>query len=55
MIEKTNTNTLENRLIGDHKLTVNERQTWTTAPYYLAEKPLLPAGLLGAVKLEISK
>jgi hypothetical protein len=44
-------NTWANRLIGDHALPEKERVTWTNAPYRLEGKPLLPAGLLGPVKL----
>ncbi|EHQ30790.1 glycosyl hydrolase [Mucilaginibacter paludis] len=44
-------NTWANRLIGDHALPENKRVTWTTAPFRLEGKPLLPAGLLGPVKI----
>ena len=44
-------NTWANRLIGDHTLPENKRITATTAPYRLEGKPLLPAGLLGPVKI----
>jgi hypothetical protein len=44
-------NTWANRLIGDHALPENKRITWTTAPYRLEGKPLLPAGLLGPVRI----
>lgn len=44
-------NTWANRLIGDHSLPPGERITNTTAPYRLDKKPLLPAGLLGPVKI----
>lgn len=44
-------NTWANRLIGDRALPEKERVTWTNAPYRLEGKPLLPAGLLGPVKL----
>ncbi len=46
------TNTWANRMMGDQLLPVNERITWTTAPYVLAGKPLLEAGLLGKVTLQ---
>jgi hypothetical protein len=49
-------NTWANRLTGDHALPEDKRVTWTTAPYRLEGKPLLPAGLLGPVKiLEIDR
>jgi len=44
-----------NRLIGDHHLSVNEKETWM---YYNSHDPnvdLQPSGLLGPVKLEIVK
>lgn len=43
------TNTWANRLIGDERLPANKRITWTTAPFRLQGKPLLPAGLIGPV------
>ncbi|MBS1502242.1 MAG: DNA-binding protein, partial [Bacteroidetes bacterium] len=44
-------NTWANRLIGDHALRENKRITWTNAPYRLDGEPLLPAGLLGQVRI----
>ena len=44
-------NTWHNRLIGDSLLPPEKRITWTTAPFRLKEKPLLPAGLIGEIKL----
>lgn len=44
-------NTWANRLIGDHDLPEDKRVTWTTAPYRLEGKPLLPAGLFGPVRI----
>jgi hypothetical protein len=44
-------NTWANRLIGDQALAEDKRITWTNAPYRLDKKPLLPAGLLGPVKI----
>ncbi|NII26033.1 DNA-binding protein [Pseudoflavitalea sp. X16] len=43
------TNTWANRLIGDERLPADKRITWTTAPFRLQGKPLLPAGLIGSV------
>jgi hypothetical protein len=45
------TNTWANRLIRDHSLPEAERITNTESPYRLEGKPLLPAGLLGSVRL----
>jgi len=50
-IEIEVTNTWHNRLIGDNLLAPDKRVTWTTAPFRLKDKPLLPAGLVGNVKL----
>ena len=46
-------NTWHNRLIGDSLIPPDQRVTWTTAPFRLKDKPLLPAGLIGNVKLFI--
>jgi hypothetical protein len=51
-IEITVANTWANRLIGDQLLPEKERTTWTNAPFRLKDKPLLPAGILGDVKIE---
>jgi hypothetical protein len=48
------TNTWANRLLGDQALPADKRPTWTPAPSPAANKPLLPAGLLGPVTLEVS-
>jgi hypothetical protein len=53
-LEISVTNTWANRLIGDQALPTEQRQTWTPAPSPAAGKPLLPAGLLGPVTLEVS-
>ncbi|HLP38212.1 glycosyl hydrolase [Lacibacter sp.] len=50
-IEIAVTNTWHNRLIGDQLLPEAKRITWTTAPFRLKDKPLLPAGIVGEVKL----
>ncbi|HVW58493.1 MAG TPA: glycosyl hydrolase, partial [Puia sp.] len=49
-LEISVTNTWANRLTGDHRLPVDRRITWTTAPYRLEGK-LLEAGLMGDVYL----
>ena len=48
-------NTWANRLIGDHNLPPEKRVTNTIAPYRLEGKPLLPAGLLGPVTIEVQR
>jgi len=40
-----------NRLIGDAQPGVVNKITYTTMPFYKADSPLLPSGLLGPVKL----
>jgi hypothetical protein len=49
------TNTWFNRLKGDQMLPEKERITWTNAPFWSKDKPLLPAGILGNVTLEVEK
>ena len=49
------TNTWANRIIGDHRLPEEKRITHTNAPFRLEGKPLLEAGLLGPVVLEIEE
>ncbi len=51
LLEVKVTNTWVNRLIGDAQPEVNEKITFTTMPFYRADSPLLPSGLLGPVKL----
>ena len=52
-IEIEVSNTWHNRLIRDNMLPEDKRITWTTAPFYLKDKPLLPAGITGKIKLVI--
>jgi hypothetical protein len=52
-IEIIISNTWHNRLIGDSFLPPEKRITSTTAPFRLKDKPLLPAGLIGNVKIFI--
>ena len=56
---KPGTNTLQikvtnlwvNRLIGDAQPGVTNKITFTTMPFYKADSPLLPSGLLGPVRI----
>lgn len=48
-------NTWRNRLMGDHHLPQAERITHTNAPYRMSGRPLLEAGLMGPVDIEISQ
>lgn len=48
-IEIKVTNTWVNRLIGDAQADVKDKTTFTTMPFYKADAPLLPSGLLGNV------
>jgi hypothetical protein len=47
------TNTWANRIMGDQRLPEDKRITKTNAPYRLEGKPLLEAGLLGPVVIEV--
>jgi hypothetical protein len=44
-------NTWANRLIGDQPLPADKRITNTTAPFRLRNKPLLPAGITGRIRI----
>lgn len=45
------TNLWVNRLIGDQQPNVTRKYTYTTMPFYKADSPLLPAGLLGPAQI----
>ncbi|MCC6289787.1 MAG: discoidin domain-containing protein [Chitinophagaceae bacterium] len=45
------TNLWVNRLIGDQQPGVDKKITYTTMPFYKANSPLLPSGLLGPVQV----
>ncbi|WP_149302728.1 glycosyl hydrolase [Pareuzebyella sediminis] len=45
------TNTWVNRLVGDARADENQKNTFTTMPFYKSTSPLLSSGLLGKVKL----
>ncbi|MFD2571815.1 glycosyl hydrolase [Spirosoma soli] len=49
------TNLWVNRLIGDQQPGVAQKITFTTMPFYRADSPLLPSGLLGPVTLRSMK
>ncbi|GAB3908795.1 glycosyl hydrolase [Larkinella knui] len=48
------TNLWVNRLIGDAQPGVTSKITFTTMPFYRADSPLLPSGLLGPVRLLVA-
>lgn len=49
------TNLWPNRLIGDAQPDVKQKTTFTTMPFYRADSPLLPSGMMGDVKLNVLK
>lgn len=49
------TNNWPNRLIGDAQADVKNKTTFTTMPFYRADSPLLPSGLLGEVTIRAMK
>jgi alpha-L-rhamnosidase/Glycosyl hydrolases family 2, sugar binding domain len=49
------TNLWPNRLIGDAQPGVTNKTTFTTMPFYQANSPLFPSGLMGEVKLILIK
>jgi hypothetical protein len=48
-------NTWNNRLVGDSHLPETQRITYTAYPFRMEDKPLLPAGLLGPVVIEVEQ
>lgn len=46
------TNTWVNKLIGDSMNKGEDKETFTTMPFYRPDTPLLPAGIIGDVKLK---
>ena len=54
-IEIMVTNLWVNRLIGDQQPDIKTKITYTTMPFYRADSPLLPSGLMGPVKVSIKK
>jgi hypothetical protein len=44
-----------NRLIGDAQPGATERYTFTVPSFYKADSPLVPAGLIGPVQVELSR
>lgn len=50
-VEVRVTNLWVNRLIGDAQAGVTSKITFTTMPFYQADAPLLPSGLIGPVRI----
>jgi hypothetical protein len=50
-IEIKSVNLWVNRLIGDEQPGVKEKVTLTTRPFYRADSPLVPSGLIGPVQI----
>jgi len=49
------TNLWPNRLIGDQRLPVEQRVTWSSFSHYRPDSPLLPSGLLGPVLVRFAR
>jgi alpha-L-rhamnosidase len=54
-IEIKVTNLWVNRLIGDQQPEIKTKITFTTMPFYQANSPLLPSGLLGPVRVLVKE
>jgi hypothetical protein len=50
-VEVKVTNLWVNRLVGDQQPNVTKKYAYTTMPFYQANSPLLPSGLLGPIQL----
>jgi len=49
------TNLWPNRIIGDAQPEMKQKTTFTTMPFYRADSPLLPSGMMGEVKVNVVK
>ena len=54
-IEIKVTNLWVNRIIGDSQPDVKNKITFTTMPFYKANSPLLPSGLMGPVRVLVKE
>jgi hypothetical protein len=54
-IEIKVTNLWVNRLIGDQQPDVKNKITYTTMPFYRADSPLLPSGLMSPIKVLVKE
>ena len=50
-LQVTVTNLWVNRIVGDQQPGVTKKYTYTVMPFYRADSPLLPSGLLGPVRV----
>jgi hypothetical protein len=54
-IEIKSVNLWVNRMIGDAQPDMKEKVTLTTRPFYRADSPLVPSGLIGPVKIQVTR